>query len=129
MGLRCQASTSDPCLLFVFRAAGSAAGAFATQIDDILGRGEPDVLAKMRACLEQRFGELNLRELSFVHVSMEIARGHAFSATRTQSDFAQNLQSLLTTPKLWGARQKLPSPEDVHPCQCKLGELCWLPTV
>ena len=46
-GLRCQASTIDPYLFSVFREEGSVVGGFTTHIDDILGYGEPDVLAKM----------------------------------------------------------------------------------
>ena len=36
VGLRRQASTSDPCFFFIFRGAGSAAGAFTTHTNDIL---------------------------------------------------------------------------------------------
>ena len=56
VGLRCQASTFDPCLFFVFRGEGHAVGVFTTHIDDISGCGEPDVLAKMRNFAERRFG-------------------------------------------------------------------------
>ena len=128
MGLRCQASTFDPCLLFVFPTAASAAGAFATHID-ILGRGEPDGLAKMRSFPEQRFGELKSQEPSFVRVGMELAQGHVFSATLTQSDFTKTSQPIPTTPKPRATRQKLPFPEDVHLCRRKLGELRSLATV
>ena len=123
MGLRFQASTFDPYLFFVFRATGSAAGAFATHIDDIPGCGEPDVLAKMRICPEQRFGALKLQEPSFVHVGMELAQDAVFSATLAQCDFAKNSQPIPTTPKPLAARQKLLFPEEVHLCRCKLGEL------
>ena len=58
VGLRRQASTSNPCLFFIFRNEGQAEGAFATHIDDILGCGEPDVLPKMRNFSVRRFGEL-----------------------------------------------------------------------
>ena len=74
VGLRCQAPTFDSCLSFVFRKGGSAVGAFATQIDDILGRGESDILAKMRIYSGQRFGGLKLQESSFVHVGMGLAQ-------------------------------------------------------
>ena len=78
-GLRRQASTFDPCLLFIFRATGSAAGAFATHSHDILGRGEPDALPKIRDYLEQRSGELRLRESSLARVGIELAQDDDFS--------------------------------------------------
>ena len=56
VGLRRQASTFDPCLFFVLRNEGQAAGAFTTHIDVISGCGEPEVLAKMRNFSERRFG-------------------------------------------------------------------------
>ena len=62
--LRCQATAFDPFLFLVFRTDGSAVGAFASHIDDISGCGEADVLAKIRAAPEQRFGELKLQESS-----------------------------------------------------------------
>ena len=39
VGIRCQVSTFDSCLFFIFRDAGSAAGSLTTHIDDILGCG------------------------------------------------------------------------------------------
>ena len=65
VGLRRQASTFDPCLFFVLRDDGQAVGALTTHIDDILGCGEPDVLAKIRNFPGARFGELTLQEESF----------------------------------------------------------------
>ena len=47
-GLRRQVPAFDPCLFFVFKEIGRAVGAFTTQIDDILGRGEPDALPRVR---------------------------------------------------------------------------------
>ena len=61
----------------------------------------------MRIFLEQRFGELKLQGPSFVPVGAELAQGHAFSLTLTQSDFAKSSQPIPTTPRLWAARQKL----------------------
>ena len=129
VGLRCEASTFDTCLFFVFRAKSGSVGVFLTLIDDILGRGESNVLAKMRIPPEHRYREFKLQESSFVHVGVALARGHTFSVTLTQSEFATNLQPVPTTPKLWAARQKHLPPEDVHMRQCKLGELHWLATV
>ena len=56
--LRYRVSTFDPRLLFTFRKTGIAAGAFAANIDDFIGRGELDVLPKIRGFPEQRFGKL-----------------------------------------------------------------------
>ena len=128
-GSRCQASAGDPCLFFVFRDQGQAAGVFTTHINDILGCGEPNALPKSRGFSEQRFGGMKLRENSFVHVGMEVEQADNFSVTLTQAHLTRNLQPLGTSPELRAARQKLPSPEDVKLRQCKLGEPCWLATV
>ena len=74
VGLRRQTSTFDPCLSFIFRETGSAAGAFTINIDGTLGCGEPDVRPKIRDFVDQRVGEVDLRGSSFVHVGMELAR-------------------------------------------------------
>lgn len=79
-------------------------GVFTTHIDDILGRGEQAALSKILQFPEQRFGELELRESSFVFVGMELAQESDFSATQTQDEFAKNLQPLPTSPQLWPAR-------------------------
>ena len=123
------ASAFDPCLFFVFRDQGQAAGAFTTHIDDILGCGEPDVLPKIRRFPEQRFSAMKLQEKSFVHVGMESNQEANFSVTLTQEEFAKNLQPLDTSPGPWAAGQKLLSPEDAKLRQCKSGELSWLATV
>ena len=129
VGLRRQASTFDPCLLFVFRDQGQAAGVFTTHIDDILGCGEPDVLPKIRGFSGQRRGAMKLQENSFVHVGVGLRRDADFSATLAQVDFPKNLQPLRASPDFWAARRKLLSPEDAKLRQCKLGELCRLATV
>ena len=123
------ASAFDPCLFFVFRDQGQAAGALATHIGDNLGCGEPDILPEIRRFSEQRFGAMKLQENSFVHVGIELNQEANFSATLTQEGFAKNPHPLGTSPELRAARQKLLSPEDVKLRQCKLGELCWLATV
>ena len=115
-----------PVFFFVYRGNGSAVGVFATHIDDILGCGEVGVMGKLREFSELRFGELKLQEGEFVHVGMELEQDAVFSATLTQKEFTENLKPLGTSPRLWAARQKRLSPEDVKLCQCKLGELCWL---
>ena len=56
-------------------------GVFATHIDDILGCGEPDVSAETRIYSERRFGELQLRKSSYVHVGKELEQDGNFSVT------------------------------------------------
>ena len=72
---------------------------------------------------------MKLQENPFVHVGMELEQDANFSVTVAQADFAKNLQPLGTSPELWAARRKLPSPEYVKLRQCELGELCLLATV
>ena len=99
VGLRRQASTCDPCVFFVFRDQGQAVGVFATHIDDILGCGEPDVLRKIWAFSEQRFGARKLQENSSVHVGVELNQEATFSVTLTQAGFTKNLQPVGTSPE------------------------------
>ena len=54
---------------------------FTTHIDDILGCGQPDVLPKIRAYLGQRFGELQLRESSFVGEGTDSVQESDFPVT------------------------------------------------
>ena len=129
VGLRRQASTFDPCLLFVFRNGGQAVGALAAHIDDISGRGEPDVLPKMRNFSGRRFRELKLQVEPSVHVGVELVQDSTFPVTLTQGDFTDHLQPLGTSPQLRAARHRLLSPEDGKLRHCKLGELCRLATV
>ena len=128
-GPRRQLSTVGPCLFFIFRNTGSAACAFTTRIDDILGCGEPDVLPKIRDFPERRFGGLKLQESSFAHVSMELVQAADFPVTLTQGEIAQSLKPFPTSPQFWSARQTMSSLEDMKLRQCKLGELHWLATV
>ena len=104
VGLRYRVSTFDPCLFSIFREAGCAVGVFATHIDDILGRGGPDVLAKIRAHSEKRFGELKLQEPSFVHVAMELVQEGDFPVTSKQEEFTQLSKPLPTSPQVRAAR-------------------------
>ena len=84
VGLRCEGSSYDPCLFFMFRGKGPAVGAFTTHIDDILGCGEPGVMERLRQFSELRFGELKLQESNFVHVGMDLSQDSSFSITLTQ---------------------------------------------
>ena len=121
-GLRRQASTFDPCPFSISQRAPSAVGMFATHIDDIPGRGEPDGLHKICDFSGQRYGELELRGPSFVRVSADLAQDDDFSATLTQDESTQSLKPLPTTPQLWAARQKTLPREDIKLRQCELGD-------
>lgn len=79
---------------------------FATHIDDILGRGEPDVLSKIRKFPEQRFGEIIYQESAFAHVRKELPQGSDSSVTLTQDEFSKNLQPRPTSRHLWAARSE-----------------------
>ena len=70
-----------PSGFLVFRDTGGAVGAFTAQIDEILWRGEPDVLGKIRKFQENRPGTAKLRFSSFVHVGIELSRGSDFSVS------------------------------------------------
>ena len=60
---------------FVFRKSGWAAGDIATNIDDILGCGEPGFcLLKAWRSWEKRSGALNVQEKASVRVGMALAR-------------------------------------------------------
>ena len=83
VGLRREVSSFDKSLSFVFRKVGGVVGAFATHINDILGRGEPDVPAEIRQFSEYRFGTSKLQESSYAHVGMELLQGSNFSAKLT----------------------------------------------
>ena len=89
---RCQAPPRDPCLFFGLRKVGGVAGAISTHNDDILGRGGPDVSAKIRILLAYRSGATKLQESPFVLYSMELSQGGDSPANLTLAEFAQNLQ-------------------------------------
>ena len=103
-----EVSSFDPRLYFAYRELGSAAGAFATHIDDILGRGECDLLAKVRGSMGKRFGEMEVQEGSRVHVGMELAQGSDFSVTLTRAVFPKNVKLVPTSPELWAGREEPP---------------------
>ena len=116
-------------MYFVYGGSGPAADVPTTHIDDILGCGEPDILAKARKFPVGRFGKLEVQEGSFVHVGMELAHEKDFSATLTEADFAKNVKLLPTSPEPWAGRREPSSLDHIKLRQCKLGELCWVATV
>ena len=56
VGLRPEVSSFGPRVYFVYRESGRAVGVIATHIYDILGRGKPDLLPKVRRLLERDLG-------------------------------------------------------------------------
>ena len=76
--LRREVPSFDPCMFFAFQKSGSAVGVITTDISDILGRGKPDVLPRVRRFSEKRYGELEVQEGSFVNVAMELANEEDF---------------------------------------------------
>ena len=104
VGLRCQASSFDPCSFFIFRETRGAAGAFTTHMDDILGCAEPDVPPEIRDFSERRLGELKLQESSPAHVGMGLVREGDFSGALTNCGFTRNLKPPPTSPRLWVVR-------------------------
>ena len=105
VGLRREVSSFDPRMYFVRRRSGSAVGVFATQIDYILGCGEPDILSEARNFSGKRFGRLQACEGSFVHVGVELGQEEDFFAKLTQADFTKNMKLLPTPPSLRAGRQ------------------------
>ena len=81
VGFQSQVTNFGPRLFSIFRDTGSPAGSSTAHIGDIPWRGEPEVLPKIRDYLEQRSGELKLREPSSVDVGMELEQDDDFSAT------------------------------------------------
>ena len=108
-------------MFFVFRQLGGAVGAFTTHSDDIPGRGEPAVPAKIREFLERRFGTTKLQGSPFAHVGMESSKESYLSVNLIQEEFTQNLRLLHTFPGLSPARQQIFSPGAIKLRQCKLG--------
>ena len=88
VGLQYRASPFGPHFYFVYRKEGRSAGAFTTQIDDILGCGEQDVLSRTRTFLEARFRKLRLQEPSIAHVGMEASQADNYSVRFSQKDFS-----------------------------------------
>ena len=69
---------------FIFRKSGGADGAIAAHIDNILGRGELDVLCRVRIFPEHRNWDLGVQEKSFARAGMAPYRAGDFSAQLAQ---------------------------------------------
>ena len=74
VGRRFELSPFGPRMYFVLCKWGTALGVIATHIDDVSGRGEPDLL------LEERLGKLAAEEGSFAHVGMAPSQEEEFPA-------------------------------------------------
>ena len=83
------------------------------QDDDILAFRKPGALERTRNFGEPIVGKLKLRESSCVNVGAEPSQDEDHSVRLTQADFWFKLAPSETSPALWAARRKLPSPEDV----------------
>ena len=104
-----------PRMFFVYRKWGAAVGAIATHIDDVSGRGEPDLL------LEERLGNLAAEEGSFAHVGMALSQEEEFPATLTQADSAKNPKPLPTSSASRAGREESLSMDFIKLRQCKSG--------
>ena len=97
--LKFQASWFGPCLYFVFRKGGGAAGAVAAHNDDILGCAEPDIRCKVRGFLERRLGNLEVLEKSCVlrdRFLGAVGPGRVYSGIASYSHFARFVGSSST---------------------------------
>ena len=70
--LKFQISTFGPCLRFVFRGSGGAAGARTTHIDDVRDCGGPGILLKVQKYWGRRFGGFRAQEQNFAHAAAEV---------------------------------------------------------
>ena len=129
VGLRRDVSPFDPFMYFVYRKSGSAVGALATHIDDILGCGVPDLLVKVRGFSDKRCGEMEAQEESPVPAGMELGQEKDFSVTSTHADFTKNLKLLPTPPALWAGRKEPLSMSYIKLRQCASGKLRWVAAV
>ena len=127
--IRLEVSKFDPCLFFVFRGSGPAVGVMTSHIDDLLGCGEQDILAKMEKFLAGRFGPVKIQKDDFQHLGMDIVQKLDGSVEVSQKNFTDLLSPIETSPSLWKDRNRPLDDEELQVCQSKLGELCWLATV
>ena len=104
-------------------------GVITTHVDDISGRGEPDLLLEARGFSEKRFGELQAQEWSFVRAGMELDKEQDSPVALARKDFTKNLKLLLTFPALRAGRKELLSIDYIKLRQCKSGELRSIATV
>ena len=102
VGLRFEASSSDPCQYFVRRSSGGAVGAITTHIDDILGCSGPELFLKAGRYPEKRCGELKIQEKSSARVCLGLAQENDVRVTLTQEDFTGDMNSPPRVPELAG---------------------------
>ena len=71
----------------------------------------------------------NATEVAFFQQQgKELAQQADFFVGLTQADLARQFKLLDTSPALWKRRQSSLSDEEKLFCQCKTGEVRWLPT-
>ena len=108
-----------------FRKQGGAVGALATHIDDILGRGEQDLLSQTRAFSGHRSGKLKVQEPTSVRAGMEVSQETNFTEKLAQEEFTSNLKPPPTYPDLQAAPRQPLSQLDIQLRRCTFGELRW----
>ena len=119
MDRRLEASKFDPCSLFVYSNSGSAAGATATHIDDLLGRGEHGILQKMEKFLSATLSPVKVQTGNFAHIGVDVPQKVDGSVEITQKDLPVLLRPTAASPSPWRDRNRPLSDE----------ELCWLATM
>ena len=82
-----------------------------THIAGISGRGEPDLLLKVRNFSELCHGKLDIQGKSFVRVGMELTQEDGPPATLTQEDFAKDAELL---SRLSGSVKFPPTPPYIY---------------
>ena len=98
-------------------------GAITDHIDDILRRGEPDMLSETRASLGHRFRTLRAQKKSFARGGAGLSEENDFSKKLNQEAFAKNLKPLHASPELWASRQRPLPPYGIKLRQRELGKL------
>ena len=128
MDLRLEASKLDPFPPFVYRRSGLAVGVIATHNDDLLGRGERDILHAMGEFPSTRSGTVTAQTDNFAHIGMDVPQEDDGSVANPQTTYADLLRPIAASPSLWKDRNSPLSDEELQICQGKLGEPCWLAT-
>ena len=83
VSLKFEAASFGPRFCSFFRKSGRAVGATTTHMGDNPGSDEPDPSLRARRFLGNRLGKSQLREKSFVRVSIEVAQEDDFVAAST----------------------------------------------
>ena len=111
----------DPRLFCISRKLGGGVGAIGTGIDEIWGRGGPDLFLKAHCFSDKRYGKLKVQEKSLLRAGMEVAQEKDSSVTLAQEAFTKNLRPLPTSPGLREGRREPLSLGETKMRQCNLG--------